>query len=99
AAMPQPHEPVAVAARPHAQAETRQFGIPDAVFALAQLVLAPREIAIEQCPAPGLLPPGDHMAIVVSRTAIESRGIAGIFGDRIAIDSTPTAERRQHLAH
>src|SRR5690606_14405575 len=99
AAMSQPHEPVAIAARPDAQAEARQLGIPDAIITLAQLVLAPREISIEQCPAPGLSPPGDHMAIVVSRTARESPGIATIFGDRMAIASTPAAERFQHLAH
>ena len=76
AAMAQPHEPVIVAAWPDAEAETDQFRIPDAVLARMQRQIAPCEVAVEQCPAPRLLPDGEHIAIVVSETVRQSRGIA-----------------------
>ena len=99
AAMPQPDKPVVVPTRPDAQAKARKFAIPDAVFGLAQRQLAPREVAIEQSPAPGLSPEGDHMAIIVSTTAPESRGITAICGDLRATIGMPAAKQLQHVTH
>ena len=99
AAMSYADKPEVIAARPDTQAEPGKLGIPDAVFGLAKRQLAPREITIEQCPAPGLSPPGDHMAIVASKTALKSRGITVICGDRMAFNSMPAAEHFQHLTH
>ena len=47
--------------------------------------------------ATGLLPVGDHMAIIISRTALESRGKLRICGDQQAITSTCTPKPLQHL--
>lgn len=71
AAMPKPDGPIVVPARPDAKAKACQLRVPDAVFRFAQRQVAPRNVAVEQCPAPGLTPHGDHMALVVSRTALE----------------------------
>lgn len=73
--------------------------IPDAVFRLAQRQLAPRKVAIEKCPAPGLSPRGDHMAIAHIKTGVESRGIPVICGDQMAFNGMPAAEQPQHLTH
>jgi hypothetical protein len=98
-AMPETHEPVVVACRPDAHPEACQFGIPDAVFRLAQRQLAPRKVAIEQCPAPGLSPHGDHTTIANIKTGVESRGIPVICGDHMAFSGIPAAEQSQHLTH
>ncbi len=66
---------------------------------VTQRQLAPRKVAIEQCPAPGLSPHGDHMAIGNIKTGVKSRGIPVIFGDQMAFNGMPAAKQAQHLAH
>lgn len=99
APMAQANEPVGVAGGPDAQTKARKFRIPDAVFRLAQRQLAPRKVAIEKCPAPGLSPRGDHMAIAHIKTGFESRGIPVVCGDHMAFNGVPAAEQSQHLTH
>lgn len=76
AAMTQANEPVVSAGRPDAQSEACQFGTPDAAFGLAQRQLAPRKVAIKQCPAPGLSPLGDNMAFSGMPSAEQSHHLA-----------------------
>ena len=95
--MAQPHVQVIVAAWPDAEAETDQLRIPDAVLARTQRQIALCEVAVEQCPVPGLLPDGEHMAIIVSETVRQSRGIARFPGDHAANIGTPTVEGGRRL--
>lgn len=76
AAMAQANEPVVSAGRPDAQSEACQFGIPNAVFGLAQRQLAPRKVAIKQCPAPGLSPRGDNKGFSGMPSAEQSQHLA-----------------------
>lgn len=99
AAMAQTNKPVGVACGPDAQTKARKFGIPDAAFRLAQRLLAPRKVAIQQCPVPRLSPLGGHMAIDNIKTGAESRGIPVICGDQMAFSDIPAAKQAQHIAH
>jgi hypothetical protein len=73
AAMPEPYEPVGIATWPNPQTEARQLGVPNAIFALSHRQLAPSQVAVKQCPVPGLVPLGDQMTSSLALSSKPSR--------------------------
>ena len=90
AAMPHAHEPKIAPRWPHAQPEPGKLAVPNTVFMGQRAQLAAGKIVVEKGPSSGLLPGGDHKAIIYSRTAGKKLAYQRVSGDQIAIVTTQT---------